>query len=103
MISYLPPHLCPSHEGHVPAVLVNRRQNAMQVHELVLDVVTRGILEGKHMQGDDERRDIILLQGDGHRAIADISDVTNGTLRFTDDHLDPVSNFDRILSVSRPY
>jgi hypothetical protein len=68
----------------------------------VLDVVTRGILVGKCTRQDDERRDIVGLQGDGGHAIGDVGDVTNGTLMFTSDHLDTVSDFDRILSVSRP-
>jgi hypothetical protein len=46
-------------KGHVPVVLINCQQNAVQVCESVLDMVTRGILEGKCTQQDVEQKDII--------------------------------------------
>jgi hypothetical protein len=70
----------------------------------VLDVVTGGVLDRQCMQRDDEWRDTFVdLQGDSHHAIADVGGVTNDTLLFTGDHLDPVPDLDRSLSVSIPY
>jgi hypothetical protein len=70
----------------------------------MLDVVTGGVLDGKRAQRDDEWRDIFTdLQGDGCHAIADIGGVTNESPLFTGDHLDPVPDLDRSLSVSIPY
>jgi hypothetical protein len=70
----------------------------------MLDVVTGGVLDGKRAQRDDEWGDIFTdLQGDSRHAIADIGGVTNESPLFTGDHLDPVPDLDRSLSILIPY